>query len=215
MIKLYDFPLSGHAHRVRLMLSLLNLEYELIHIKLDEGEHKDKPFSEINKFKQVPVLDDDGVVIRDSVAIICYLARQYAEQWYPQEAKSIARIQEWLAIATKEIAEGPAAARLVNVFGAKLEHEALIEKSHALLNVINKHLESRKWLALDQVSIADVAAYSYIAHAPEGGVSLEPYQNVRKWLTSIEALPHFIPMQKTPVGLFSQQQSAFDLNVAS
>jgi len=181
MIKLYDFPLSGHAHRVRLMLSLLDIDYELIHVKLDKGEHLGEAYSQL--------------------AIIAYLATKYATQWYPQDAQSIARVQEWLAVATKEIAEGPAAARLVNVFKADLDHSRLIEQSHHLLNIINKHLQGREWLALKNASIADIAAYTYIAHAPEGGVSLEGYPHILSWLQRVEALAGFVPMEKFSVGL--------------
>lgn len=203
MIKLYDFPLSGHAHRARLMLSLLKLQHEIVHVKLDEGEHLEKPYTDINPFQQVPVLDDNGFVVRDSVAILCYLASQYDDKWYPNDAKSIARIQEWLVVATKEMSTGPAAARLVTVFGADLDQDKAIEDSHKLLTIMNAHLEGRQWLALDHVTIADVAGYSYIAHAPEGGVSLKAYNNVTAWLQRIEALPGFVPMTKTAVSLAS------------
>lgn len=201
MIKLYDFPLSGHAHRVRLMLSLLGINYELIHVKLDEAEHLGEAFSQLNPFQMVPVINDNGFIVRDSVAIIAYLSTKYAPQWYPQDAESVAKIQQWLAIATKEIAEGPAAARLVNVFKAELEHDKLIKQSHHLLSIINEHLKDRKWLALDNVSIADIAAYTYIAHAPEGGVSLANYPHIISWLQRIEALEGFVPMEKVQVGL--------------
>ncbi|HED32688.1 MAG TPA: glutathione S-transferase family protein [Gammaproteobacteria bacterium] len=200
-MKLYDFPLSGHAHRVRLMLSLLGINYELIHVKLDEAEHLGEAFSQINPFQMLPVINDNGFIVRDSVAIITYLSAKYAPQWYPQDAESIARVQEWLAIATKEIAEGPAAARLVNVFKAELEHDKLIKQSHTLLNIINAHLKDHKWLALDNASIADIAAYTYIAHAPEGDVSLESYPHILSWIQRVEALDGFVPMEKVPVGL--------------
>lgn len=203
MIKLYDFPLSGHAHRARLMLSLLKLEHEIVHVKLDAAEHLEKAFTDLNPFQQVPVLDDNGFVVRDSVAILCYLASQYDRSWYPNNAQSIARIQEWLAIATKEIAAGPAAARLVTVFGADLDQEHAIVQSHKLLAVMNTHLNGRQWLALNSVSIADIAAYSYIAHAPEGGVDLTAYTQVTDWLKRIEQLSGFIAMPKTAAGLVS------------
>jgi len=50
-------------------------------------------------------------------------------------------------------------------------------------------------------TIADVANYAYVAHAPEGDVSLDNYPNVRAWLGRIAALPGFVPMQATAVGL--------------
>ena len=148
----------------------------------------------VNPFGQIPVLVDDQLVIRDSAAIITYLARKYAPEWYPVDPESTAHIQQWLATSTKEIVSGPGAARLVTVFGAALEHATLIRESHELLKKIELHLVDRQWLALDRASVADIAAYSYIAHAPEGHVSLEAYPNVRRWLDNIEQLPNFIDM---------------------
>ena len=76
---------------------------------------------------------------------------------------------------------------------------SLIESSHQLLARIDEHLHGRDWLALNNATIADVAAYSYIAHAPEGLVSLDGYPNIRRWITSIEALPGFVGMPRTEV----------------
>ena len=53
----------------------------------------------------------------------------------------------------------------------------------------------------EHATIADIANYAYLAHAPEGNVSLDDYPNVRAWLARIEQLPGFVPMQATPVGL--------------
>ncbi len=76
-IKLYRHPLSGHAHRVELMLSLLGLPTELIFVDLMKGEHKTPEFLAINSFGQVPVIDDNGTVLADSNAILVYLAAKY------------------------------------------------------------------------------------------------------------------------------------------
>lgn len=200
-MKLYDFPISGHAHKVRLMLSLLNVDYERYEVALGEGEQNSENFLALNPFHHVPVLEDRGTVIRDSNAIIAYLARQYGPQWYPNDPVSVAHIQEWLAISTKELAEGPAAARLVNVFNANLDHKQAIENSHALLKILDAHLSDRTWVATETASIADIALYSYVAHAPEGDVSLAHYNNVNAWLARIEDLPGFVGMPKTAVGL--------------
>jgi glutathione S-transferase len=61
------------------------------------------------------------------------------------------------------------------------------------------HLTGREWLATDQITVADVAGYSYIAHAPEGGVDLEPCPNIRAWLRRIEAQPNFVGMATSPI----------------
>lgn len=143
MITLYDFPLSGHAHRVRLMLSLLNLDYERVEVDLPGGEQKSADFLALNPFGVVPVLVDDDAVLRESTAILTYLARKYGPQWLPIEPEALAEVQGWLATAAKDIATGPGAARLVTVFNAALDHASLIESSHKLLAVIDAQLAGR------------------------------------------------------------------------
>lgn len=201
-IKLYRHPLSGHAHRVELMLSLLELPYELVSIDLANGEHKSAEFLAINVFGQVPVIDDNGTFISDSNAILVYLAKRYGgDNWQPQDALAEARIQRWLSVAAGQVAYGPAAARLITVFGASFDAEEVIARAHTLLKVMDAELARSPFLAGAEPSIADVSNYSYIAHAPEGNVSLEPYPNVRAWLQRVEALPGFVPMQRTAIGL--------------
>ncbi|MGA9662415.1 MAG: glutathione S-transferase [Pseudomonas alloputida] len=201
-IKLYNFPKSGHAHRIELMLSLLNLPTELMFVDLAKGAHKQPDFLALNPFGQVPVIDDNGTVIADSNAILVYLAKKYDNgAWLPEEPAAAARVQRWLSVAAGPLAFGPAAARLVTVFGASFNTDEVISRAHTLLKVIDAELANTPFLAGSTPTIADIANYSYIAHAPEGNVSLEPYANVRNWLARIEALPRFVPMPRTVIGL--------------
>lgn len=201
-IKLYNFPRSGHAHRVELMLSLLELPTELIFVDLAKGAHKQPDFLALNPFGQVPVIDDQGVVLADSNAILVYLAQKYGKgRWLPTDPVGAAKVQRWLSVAAGQIASGPATARLITVFGAPYNAEEVIARSHALLKVIDQELTHTPYLAGDEPTIADVAGYSYIAHAPEGNVSLVDYPHVRAWLARIEALPGFVAMPRTVVGL--------------
>ncbi|AZC54160.1 glutathione S-transferase family protein [Pseudomonas chlororaphis] len=203
-IKLYNFPRSGHAHRVELMLSLLGLPFELIFVDLAKGEHKQADFLALNSFGQVPVIDDRGVVLADSNAILVYLAQKYGQgRWLPSDAVGAARVQRWLSVAAGPIAFGPAVARLITVFGAQRNAEEAIDRSHALLKVVEQELTASPYLAGSEPTIADIAGYSYIAHAPEGNVSLADYPQVRAWLARIEALPGFVGMPRTAVGLQS------------
>jgi glutathione S-transferase len=202
-IKLYRHPLSGHSHRAQLLLSLLGLDAELVDVDLAAGEHKQDAFLAMNRFGQVPVLVDGDTVIADSKAILMYLATRYDDscRWLPTDPVAAAEVQRFLSIAAGALANGPAAARLVNVFNAALDHLQAIDTAHNLLNVLELHLDGRDWLADGQPTIADLANYAYIAHAPEGDVSLVSYPNLRAWLARIEALPGFVPMQPTAVGL--------------
>ncbi|GLO25562.1 glutathione S-transferase family protein [Pseudomonas putida] len=201
-IKLYNFPKSGHAHRIELMLSLLNLPTELVFVDLAKGAHKQPDFLALNPFGQVPVIDDNGTVIADSNAILVYLAKKYDNgTWLPEEPAAAARVQRWLSVAAGPLAFGPAAARLVTVFGAAFNTDEVIARAHTLLKVIDAELAKAPFLAGSTPTIADIANYSYIAHAPEGNVSLEPYANVRNWLARIESLPGFVAMPRTVIGL--------------
>ncbi len=201
-IKLYNFPRSGHAHRVELMLSLLQLPTELIFVDLAKGEHKQPGYLAINSFGQVPAIDDGGVVLADSNAILVYLAQKYGNgRWLPADPVGAAHVQRWLSAAAGPIAFGPAAARLVTVFGAQLNADEAITRAHNLLKVMDVELGKTPYLAGEEPTIADVSAYSYIAHAPEGNVSLDEYGNVRAWLARVEALPGFVGMPRTVAGL--------------
>lgn len=202
-IRLYRHPLSGHSHRAELLLSLLGLSAELVDVDLAAGEHKQAAFLARNPFGQVPVLEDGDNTVADSNAILVYLAKQYdaGNTWLPVDPLAAAEVQRFLSTAAGQIANGPAAARLVNVFGAVLDHKRAIDVAHNVLGILDSHLEAREWLVGNNPTIADVANYAYIAHAPEGDVSLDSYPHVRDWLGRVEALPGFVRMQVMTVGL--------------
>jgi len=202
-VRIHHFAKSGHSHRAVLFASLAGINHELVEVDLASGAHKTPEFLALNPFGQVPVLEDGDAVVPDSNAILVYLARKYAPQWLPRDAADEAAVQKWLSVAAGEIAFGPAAARLVTVFGAGLDAEAAQRVAAVALTRLEAHLDGREWLVGNRPTIADVAIYSYTAHAPEGNVSLEPYPNVRALLARIEALPGFVPMPATAVGLAS------------
>ena len=202
-VTLYRHALSGHSHRVETFLSILGVSADIIDVDLANGAHKQADYLKKNSFGQVPVLEDDAATLSDSNAILIYLATKYdAERnWLPEDLVDAAQVHRFLSLAAGKIAFGPAAARLVNVFGATLDHSNAINTAHAVLADLESHLEGRDWLVSGRATIADIANYAYIAHAPEGDVSLESYPNVRDWLLRIEQLSGFVPMQATAVGL--------------
>jgi glutathione S-transferase len=201
-MKLYYHDLSGHSHRARLFLSLLAVPHELVEVDLMKGAQKTPDFLKLNRFGQVPVLDDGGVIVADSNAILVYIAKKLGRtDWLPEAPLAAAAVQRWLSVAAGEIAYGPAAARLITLFSAPLRAEEVIARAHRLLAVIEAELAGRDFIAASQPTIADVALYSYVARAPEGNVDLAAYGHVRAWLARIEALPGFVPFRQSPVGL--------------
>ena len=193
-IVLHGAPLSGHTHRVGLMLRALNLDYRFAPAPADV--RATPAFLALNPLGQVPVLEDGEAVLADSNAILVYLASRYAPEgpWLPREPLAAAAVQRWLSIAAGELMHGPAIARMIVLFGLRDDPARAARISARILRFMDDHLEGRTFLAAAHVTIADLACYSYVAHAPEGGVSLEPYPNVRAWLARVEAQPWFVPI---------------------
>jgi glutathione S-transferase len=184
------------------LLSLLELPYELVNVNLLAGEHKRADFLAKNSFGQVPVIEDGEVTVADSNAILVYLAERYDEagRWWPRSPEGKAAVQRWLSVAAGQLASGPAAARLVCVFKRDLDHGRALAVAEQLLKQLEQELSARDFLVGSTPTLADVALYAYVAHAPEGKVSLEPYAAVQRWLRRIERLPGFVPMQAAKVG---------------
>ncbi|MCK0118956.1 glutathione S-transferase [Loktanella sp. F6476L] len=204
-VRIHHFAKSGHAHRALVFAKLAGIAHEAIPVDLGAGAHKSPEFLAMNPNGQVPVLEDGDVIVSDSNAILVYLARTYAPDWIPSTAIGEANVQLWLTLAAGEIAFGTCAARLITVFGAPLEPEFAAAVATKAMQKLEQGLVGRDWLVGDRPTIADVATYSYTAHAPEGNVSLAPYPNVRSWLDRFEALPGFEAMPTTAVGLLAEK----------
>ena len=204
-IKLYRHPLSGHSHRAEMFIRMLGLPLTLIDVDLVNGEQRQAAFLSLNRFGQVPVIEDDGTVVADANAILTYLALRYgAEHWLPREPLHAARVQQWLSQAAGALSRGAATARAINVFRLQRDTSAAVQEAHWLFVRVEAALADGKelWLAGGALpTIADIAMYTYTAHAPEGGASLDAYPAVRAWLERIEALPDFMPMARSAVGL--------------
>lgn len=194
-MELYDLELSGNCYKVRLFLALIQQPYTLRPVDFLEGEHKNDESIKRNVFGEIPVLVDGDLILRDSQAILVYLARKFNRtDWYPTTPADEAKVVQWLMVAESEIARGPNDARLHDKFGYQLDIDLARSKSTRILTILNEHLADREWLALDQPTIADLACFPYVALSHEGGISLEPYPAIQNWIERIKALPNFISM---------------------
>ena len=199
MLKLYNRERSGNCYKVRLMLSLLGLEYEKVPVHREGKARNVLPpdFEKMSPLRQIPVLLDEGGSYWGTIAILVYLARKFgANEWLPADAAGEAEVTQWLALAQNEIFQGLGRARSMR--GGRWHGFGTLEEAHAIaavaLRVLEGRLASHRWLALERLTIADVACYSYTVFAPEGGISLRPFPAVRAWLRRIEALPRYLPI---------------------
>ena len=152
-MKLYYLLNSGNAYKVRILLSLLNLSYDKVVVDGKKQEHKSPEFRKLNPRGEVPVLEDDGLVLWDSSACLVYLARKYGgEQWLPGDPGQMAQVMQWVALAGNEIQFGLQSGRrgvLQDRWTA-----GTLEQGHALgriaLDALEGRLKDNDWLALGQ-----------------------------------------------------------------
>lgn len=203
MMTLYDYELSGNCYKLRLFMSFLPIRYRTVPIDFYPGrEHKSEWFLKINPLGQLPVIDDDGYVLRDAQAILVYLASRYDPTglWYPRNDPALrGEITQWLAFADR-ITATASAARLHDGLFYELDVEAACAGAHRLFRILDEHLwfgeqEGREWICrASHPSIADVACFPYITLSEEGGISRQDYPAIRRWCDRFKRIKGFVVM---------------------
>ena len=202
MIKLYDYELSGNCYKVRQLLAWLGLSYERVLVDFYPGRAHQSPdfLDRLNPLGQLPVIEDDGYVLRDAQAILVYLATRHdaERRWYPDEAALRGEVAMWLAMA-ETLTRTAAVARLHQVLGYEGDLSACQHGAHQALRVIDDHLAEQAtantvWLVGSEPTLADLACFPYAALAPEGGILLDGYPTLRRWLWNFRHLPGFVGM---------------------
>jgi glutathione S-transferase len=119
--------------------------------------------------------------------------------WLPDDPVTATAVQRWLSIAPARFATVPAMARGALQWNMPSAPVLAAEITGRLLGFAEQHLSDRNWLAASHITLADLACYSYVAHAPEGGILLKSYLCVGRCLATIEAKPWFKPMPASPL----------------
>lgn len=203
MITLYDYELSGNCYKVRLLLGILGLDYGTVPVDFYPGrEQRSDWFRKLNPLGQLPVIDDDGLILRDAQAILVYLASRYdaSGRWYPRgDARLLGETAQWLAFADA-ITATASAARLHDGFHYDLDVGQARAGAHRLFRVLDEHLwfgevEGRDWLcAAAHPTVADIACFPYVILSEEGGVSRQEYPAIRRWCDRVKRIPGFVVM---------------------
>ncbi len=199
MIKLYDYLPSGNGYKVRLVLKMLGIPYELVELDIKMGASRTPEFLAKNPNGRIPLLEVPGHgFLSESHAIIQFLAEGSA--LVPGDAWSRARMQQWLCFEQYNLEPMIGTARfwLTSMgrspaeLGDKLTEKHL--KGREALAVLERGLEGRRFLVGDHCTLADIALYAYTHVAPEAGLPLEPYPAIRAWIAQLESAPQWTPI---------------------
>jgi glutathione S-transferase len=201
MIKLYDFEWSGNCYKVRLLMSILGIEWQSMPVGFHpHREHKSDWFLQINPLGQIPVIEDGDFILRDAQAILVYLASKYdaSGTWYPRSDPGLlGEIQQWLAFADA-ITGTASAARLHDALGYNLDVEAARNGAHNLFRVLDEHLWLREEEGRDFIctashpTIADIACFPYVMLSEEGGIPRQDYPAIRRWCDRVKRIKGFV-----------------------
>jgi glutathione S-transferase len=203
MLTLYDHPLSGNCHKVRLFLSMLGRDFDSVLIDVPRQVNKEPAFTAINPLQQIPVLKDDGYLVQDSQAILAYLARRYAPDWAGRDAFECGQVSQWLSFAANEIGNSLQPARVYYLLGEEVDIVLAQRKGTRVLGLLDAHLAKQDWLACGRPTIADVACFPYVGLCREGQLPLDEYLHVLAWIERIVRLDGYVQMKGLPARPFS------------
>lgn len=201
MIKFYDYIICSDCYKVRLLLSMLRVEFTTVKVNFHPGgEHRQPDFLALNPLGSLPVLTDDGLVLRGALPILCYLAQTFDpdRRWYPADARHAASVLMWLDFAERAL-RPVSDAHMLSFIDRDVDRSALIAAGEAALMILDDHLaqgeiEGRRWIATDHPTIADLALFPPAALAPEAEIALDTKPAIWRWLDRVKRLPDFIVM---------------------
>lgn len=204
MIRLHSTMASINGYKVRILLAMLNLRYELVDIDMYGGEHKRQPFLSLNPFGQMPALEDGDFRVGDSHACLVYLARKYdpTSRWLPSDAEGEAKVAEWLSKSANEVHQGPwmKRAKIRRPDAIKLSDEEIDARCDHVLGIMDGVLGARDWLARPHATIADLSCFGPISLLKVSGYDTDRWPHLTRWLERVRRLPDAIDIDGKPFG---------------
>ena len=204
MITLYDYELSGNCYKLRLLMSILGVDYKIVPVDFYPGrEHKSEWFLKLNPLGQFRCIEDDGLVLRDAQAILVYLAAKYD----PLETAGIrATIRRCSARSASGWPSPTASRRPLRRRGcmtgcSTISTSTLPAPARTGCSAFSTSIcgSANSKAATGSVrarhpTIADIACFPYIMLSEEGGISRQDYPAIRRWCDRVKRIKGFIVM---------------------
>ena len=193
MLKIYGTDLSSPANKVRFAANALGLKYDYIRVNLRAGEHQKPEFLKLHPSGKIPVIDDDGFVLFESNAILRYLAEKNKSPLYPKDLKEKSVVDQWIEFGSHHV--GSAMSKVVyNRIFAPMRQVPVDELSlkeglgflDRFLPVMDHQLGKNKFLAGNQLSLADINLLATLDAAEVAQIDLSKYKNITKWRNALK-----------------------------
>ena len=197
-VLLYDNPVSGNCHKVRLILGLVGIEYERREMSVVDHSDRVEVLGGLSPTLNLPtVVLEDGRPLAESNAILCYFAE--GTEYLPDDRYERAQVLQWMFFEQYKHEPAIAVPRFWDsIAGEDLPRPGDLEERRAsgrqALKVMERHLREREYFVGGRFTIADLALYAYTHVAHEAGFDLEPLPAVRAWIERVESEPGVVPM---------------------
>lgn len=197
-MKLYSSVHSGNCYKVRLLLSQLDIDYDLIEVDVVDRSNRKDLLGKKNPILRVPTLElDTGESLGESNAILWYLAKD--TMYLPDDDFLRYKVLQWQFFEQNNHEPNIAVARFwLKILKKAEDYREPLKLRQAggrqALDIMNDHLESNQYFVGDRYSIADISLYAYTHVAEEAGIDVTQYGNIRPWLNRIESQDGYIAM---------------------
>jgi glutathione S-transferase len=193
-VLLYDNAISGNCYKVRLLFSLLGIDYERREVSVIDRSDRAELLGDLNPGLRVPTLVlDDGRPLAESDAILVYFAE--GTEYLPTDRYERAQALQWMFF--EQYSHEPNIAVLRFWAHAEIKpdpREALAKFNGGLaaLEAMERHLTRRDFFVGDRATVADIALYAYTHVADEGGFEIARFEAISAWLERVRALPGYV-----------------------
>ncbi|HYH54845.1 MAG TPA: glutathione S-transferase family protein [Solirubrobacterales bacterium] len=201
-VLLFDNPVSGNCHKVRLILGLRGIEFERRQMSVVDYSERIEVLGGLSPTLNLPtVVLEDGRPLAESNAILWYFAD--GSEYVPDDPYERAQVLQWMFFEQYKHEPGIAVPRFWDAvapesFPRPADLDLRKASGREALKVMERHLRQRQYFVGERFTIADITLYAYTHVAPEAGFDLEALPALRAWLERVEGQPGIAPME--PLG---------------
>ena len=191
---LHCFAQSGNAYKPALALELADADWAPRFVDYFNGETRTPAYRARNMMGEVPMLEHRGAVLCQSGVILDYLAETLGK-FGPDTPVERREIFRWLLWDNHKLTSYTATYRFMRAFVKNPEPAVLDEfrrRAEAAWGVLNAHLERRKYVVGERLTIADISLVGYLYFDDEIGIDWKTYPAIRDWLERIRSEPRWV-----------------------